>query len=148
VLVGCPSSGNGLRAALGHAVTMLEAGDPEHLARIYASADLFVSPDTGDGFGESVLVAQASGLPVVAIDGSGPGELIESGRSGCLVAPDPDTLGAAIRGLARRATLRERLVTGALLAARERTWERAMMDLAIAWERAVTAGAPEVTRAA
>lgn len=148
VLVGCDGAGSGLRSALGDGATILDPRDREQVARIYASADLFVCTETGDGFGETVLEAQASGLPVLAIEGSGAAELIESGRNGCIVAADPGTLGAAIRGLARRATLRERLVTGGLLAARERTWERALMDLAVRWERAITLGVAEVTRAA
>jgi glycosyltransferase involved in cell wall biosynthesis len=148
VLLGCGSEHTALSGALGATVTLLDITDPEQLAQVYASADLFVSPASADGFGEGVLEAQASGLPVVAIDGSGSGELVESGRSGCLVAPDADTLGDAIRCLARRATLRERLVTGGLLAARERTWERSLMELAIGWERAVSLVASEVTRAA
>jgi hypothetical protein len=148
VLVGCDRAGTGLSSALGDGATFLDARDQEQVARIYASADLFICAETGDGFGETVLEAQASGLPVLAIEGSGAAELIESGRNGCIVAADPGTLGAAIRGLARRATLRERLVTGGLLAARERTWERALIDLAIRWEHAITLGVAEVTRAA
>jgi len=137
--------------------------EDEVIPRLYASADLFVSVARDDGFGHTVLEAQTSGLPVLAIEGSGAGELIESGRSGCLIEPDADALGAAIRGLARRATLRERLITGALLAARERTWERSLLDLSNCWARARSASlaavapgatgvhaeaATEVTRAA
>jgi glycosyltransferase involved in cell wall biosynthesis len=137
-----------VRSVLGDAVTFLDGLDAESLSRVYASADLGVCPDAGEGFGDHVLQAQASGLPVLAIEGSGPGELIESGRSGCLVAPDPDALGAAIAGLARRATLRERLATGGLLAVRERTGEQALAGLAARWDRALGPAAAEVRHAA
>jgi glycosyltransferase involved in cell wall biosynthesis len=139
-----------LRSVLGQSLTMLEPAD-QQLAPIYASAELFVTVDDGDGFGRRVLEAQTSGLPVLALEGCGPAELIESGRNGCLVAADPNTLGAAIGGLARRATLRERLVTGGLLSARERTWERSLTALASCWDRALGASHArglEVTRAA
>jgi glycosyltransferase involved in cell wall biosynthesis len=150
VVTDCGHAAPRLRSALRGSLTLLEPAD-EQLAAIYASADLFVTVNAGDGFGTSVLEAQTSGLPVLALEGSGPAELIEPGRNGCVVAADPDTLGAAIGGLARRATLRERLVTGSLLSARERTWARSLTDLARCWDRALGAShAPghEVTRAA
>ena len=53
-----------------------------------------------DTFGNVVLEAQASGLPVVAVAAGGPAELIESGRSGLLCPPDPAVIGAAVARLA------------------------------------------------
>src|SRR3954469_23986101 len=46
------------------------------LARAYASADVFVFPSTTDTFGNVILEAQASGLPVVVSDSGGPKELV------------------------------------------------------------------------
>jgi glycosyltransferase involved in cell wall biosynthesis len=43
------------------------------LACVYASADALVFPSTTDTFGNVVLEAQASGLPVVVTDKGGPG---------------------------------------------------------------------------
>lgn len=98
------------------------AGDA--LARMYASADLFVYPGSIDGYGRAILEAQASGLPVLAATGSGACEQIESGRTGCLGEPDPLAMASAIRWLARRAAIRERLATGGLLAVRRRCGKR------------------------
>jgi phosphatidylinositol alpha 1,6-mannosyltransferase len=105
-----------------------------------------------------VLEAQASGLPVLAVDGSGASELIESGRSGCLVPSDPYALAGAIRGLARRGALQDRLATGGLLAVAQRSWERSLQQLASGYARALGreehegasggASPPEVARAA
>jgi glycosyltransferase involved in cell wall biosynthesis len=56
------------------------------LARIYASADVLVFPSTTDTFGNVVLEAQASGLPVVVTDAGGPRELMVPGETGLVVA--------------------------------------------------------------
>jgi glycosyltransferase involved in cell wall biosynthesis len=104
--------------------------DRDALAHALASADLLVCPRRSDGLGQPVLEAQASGLPVLAVDAGGPAELIEPGRSGCLAVPEPDVIAAAICGLARRGALRERLATGGLLAVREHTWKRSLARLA------------------
>ncbi|MFL6530851.1 MAG: glycosyltransferase, partial [Chthoniobacterales bacterium] len=49
----------------------------EDLAMAYASADLFVFPSTTDTFGNVIIEAQASGLPVIVSDAGGPQELVE-----------------------------------------------------------------------
>jgi glycosyltransferase involved in cell wall biosynthesis len=115
---------------LGSAATALGPLPPDRLAHVYASADLLLFADPSDLLAQPVLEAQASGLPVLAVEGGGASELIESGRSGCLVEPSVPALAAALAGLARRATLRERLVTGALIAIAELTWERSLEQLA------------------
>jgi glycosyltransferase involved in cell wall biosynthesis len=54
----------------------------EQLQRGYASADLFVFPSATDTFGNVVLEAQASGLPVIVSDEGGPHELMIDGETG------------------------------------------------------------------
>jgi len=58
------------------------------LARVYASADLLVFPSTTDTFGNVVLEAQASGLPVIVADRGGPCELMLDGITGLVVPGD------------------------------------------------------------
>ena len=78
------------------------------LAEVYASADIFVFPSRTDTFGNVLLEALASGLPVAAYPVTGPVDLIDSGVDGVL----DDDLGAAAlaalacdRGAARRKAL-------------------------------------------
>jgi len=72
----------------------------EELQRGYASADLFVFPSATDTFGNVVLEAQASGLPVIVSDAGGPRELMVEGETGAVFqAGSKDDLIAAIRRL-------------------------------------------------
>lgn len=133
-----------LRRRLGGAATFLGRTARDELARVYASADLLVFPNSGAAFGRVVLEAQASGLPVLAVDSGGGAELIQSGRSGCLAPVSAAAMAAAIHGLARRPPLRERLVTGGLAAVREHSWELSLLQLADIWD--VARGAAQAER--
>jgi glycosyltransferase involved in cell wall biosynthesis len=156
VLAGSGPRERALRSRLGPAATFLGWVAADALAQIYASADLFVytGPNTRiAGDARSILEAQASGLPVLATsDGGVP--LIESGRTGCVVEPEPEALASAIRWLARRAAIRERLATGGLLTVRRRSWRRSTEQLAGAYalalhrEPAAEPAASEHSRAA
>lgn len=117
-------------------------------AQLYASADLLLMPGRSDLHGQAIVEAQASGLPVLAVQEGAALELIESGRSGCLVPSGPFAFGEAIRWLARRATLRERLATGGLHAAREWTWQRSAAQLSAALEAALRQDHGPAVRAA
>jgi len=57
------------------------------LAAHYASADVFLFPSLSDTFGNVVLEALASGLPVVSFDVAAAAEHVRDGRSGRLVVP-------------------------------------------------------------
>ena len=72
----------------------------EQLQKGYASADLFVFPSATDTFGNVVLEAQASGLPVIVSDEGGPRELMIDGETGLVFrAGSKNGLAAAIRYL-------------------------------------------------
>jgi len=131
-----------LRSRLGDAATFLgwlEAGD---LARAYASADVFLFASSTDTFGQVILEAQASGLPVVAVAEGGPLSLIEDGETGRLAPPQPSALAEVLLDLIGDELQRERIRRAALTAVSGRTWEGSMEQLAAGYRSAL-----EVARA-
>jgi glycosyltransferase involved in cell wall biosynthesis len=69
----------------------------------------------------SILEAMAAGLPVVACDVGGVGELVADGETGLLVPPgDPARLSEALRRLLADPELRRRLGAAGRARARER----------------------------
>jgi glycosyltransferase involved in cell wall biosynthesis/predicted metal-dependent phosphoesterase TrpH len=120
----------------GHATFLGWLGGVE-LARVYASADIFLFPSATDTFGQVILEAQASGLPVVAVAAGGPLSLVEDRVSGLLSEPRADALAECVLELAGSPLLRRRLAAIALSAVRRRTWEGAMERLAEGYGRAL-----------
>lgn len=134
-----------LRERLGASATFLGWLEGQALARAYASADLFLFPSATDTFGQVVLEAQASGLPVVAVAEGGPLSLIEDRVSGLLCPAIPEALAAALLELADSPLLRERLARAGMAAVAERTWEGALERLGQSYQRVL---APPIRGAA
>jgi glycosyltransferase involved in cell wall biosynthesis/predicted metal-dependent phosphoesterase TrpH len=130
VLAGGGPEEEALRERLGDSATFLGWLEGEQLARVYASADLFLFTSCTDTFGQVVLEAQASGLPVVAVRRGGAATLIESGETGLLAVPKPEPLADALLSIAGSPLLAERLRRGGLAAVQSRTWEASMQQLA------------------
>ncbi len=126
-----------LRERLGRHATFLGWLRGEELARVYASADLFLFPSRTDTFGQVVVEAQASGLPVVAVAEGGPLSLIEHGETGLLAAPDPEALAAELVSLARDSLACGRIRRAALAAVQGRTWRASLEQLAAGYARAL-----------
>ncbi len=83
-------------------------------------------PSMTDTFGNVVIEAQASGLPVIVSDQKGPQELIENGVTGLITRGlDADDVAAAIEKLARDPALRERIGEAARRAVESRSWATA-----------------------
>jgi glycosyltransferase involved in cell wall biosynthesis/predicted metal-dependent phosphoesterase TrpH len=132
-----------LRARLGEHATFLGWLSGDALARAYASADAFLFASSTETFGQVVLEAQASGLPVVAVDRGGPACLIEHGETGLLAAPDVNALADAVVSVTGTPLLAERISRGALAAVRGRSWEAALDRLAAAYRTALSAHADQ-----
>ncbi|MUM77481.1 glycosyltransferase [Pseudodesulfovibrio sp. F-1] len=85
------------RLLRGSPVTFTGTLKGEALAQAYASSDVFVFPSATDTFGNVVLEAQASGLPVIVTDKGGPCENVLPNETGLVVpAGDPDALLRAV----------------------------------------------------
>jgi len=65
-------------------VNFLGVLDQQELARVYASADVFVFPSRTDTFGLVLLEAMACGLPVAAYPVTGPLDVIGDSRAGVM----------------------------------------------------------------
>ena len=151
VLVGIGPLEQELRARAGSCPRQHVLGyvsEPAELARLYASADLFLAPGPFETFGLSVLEAMASGLPVVAAGSGGAAELARQTTAGLTFRPgDADdfmrqvclALCNDLRGLGRLA--RE-------LAAGRYSWDRTFGSMVEAYEglidgnRSAVGGAP------
>lgn len=82
-------------------------GFVEDMDRFYGSISLFVLPSRFEGMPNVLLEAMAAGVPVVAADVSGVGELVADGRTGRLVpAEDVPRLAEAVAELLDDETLR------------------------------------------
>jgi glycosyltransferase involved in cell wall biosynthesis len=96
------------------------------LATAYASADVFTFPSTTDTFGNVVIEAQASGVPVVVSDSGGPKELVEDNENGLITkSHDVDDFTRAVRTLVVDPTLRKRMSVYARKSVVARSWPSA-----------------------
>lgn len=77
-------------------------GERNDVPEILRGLDCFVLPSLAEGISNTILEAMASGLPVIATDVGGNGELIKAGRSGELVpVGDVEAMANSIVGYAR-----------------------------------------------
>ena len=124
-LVGHGPYSEALAAALPNAVFLgYLTGEP--LATAYASADIFVFPSTTDTFGNVVIEAQASGLPVIVSDLGGPKELVEDGVNGLVTkSHDVEDVARAITLLVGDQNMRARMGEKARQSVVDRSWPEA-----------------------
>ncbi|MFP4475146.1 MAG: glycosyltransferase [Desulfatibacillaceae bacterium] len=104
----------------------------DELACAYASSDLFLFPSTTDTFGNAVLEAQASGVPVVVTDKGGPQENLIPDRTGFVVpAADADAFASVVLKVADDPDGLEKMRFHARGYMRENSFEATYMRL---WE--------------
>ena len=120
----------------------------EDLATAYASGDVFVFPGENETFGNVVLEAQASGMPVLAARAGGPIDHVFDGRNGFLFEPGNSThLINRLHPVMDDVGYRRRLADGALNYARSQTWSMIMDSLFEKYEWLVSENPLRVRRA-
>ncbi len=123
------------------------------LAQAYASADVFAFPSLTETFGQAVMEAMASGLPVVGYDAEGVRDSVRHDETG-LLAPARDTVRftAYLRSLLASPAWRLQLGRRARLHAERHSWDAVMAQLSDVYtemyEQAVTGAGGELSPAA
>ena len=101
----------------------------EELTAAYASCDLFAFPSGTDTFGNVVLEAQASGLPVIVTDSGGPQENVIDGKTGLIVrAGEVGGLREALDALLGDSLRRKEMGRAARKYVETRSYEQAFED--------------------
>ncbi|WP_416865286.1 MAG: glycosyltransferase family 4 protein [Imperialibacter sp.] len=96
----------------------------EALSKVFASADVFVFPSVTETFGNVILEAMASGLPVVAARAGGPADIIEDGVTGFLAEPgNTKEMYDRIKALLADDELHARIREKAIYYASQQNWD-------------------------
>ena len=99
------------------------------LSEFYASADVFMFPSATDTFGNVILEAMASGLPVVGADVGPTRELLSNTRGLTFPQGNAEMFGDQVLSLVLDRARRVVLAREALAFARTRTWDAIFDEL-------------------
>jgi glycosyltransferase involved in cell wall biosynthesis len=102
------------------------------------ASDVVVLPSVREQFGQVLVEGMACGLPAIAVDAHGPGEIVSQGETGWLVEPDDrDGLAAALVEAVNRPEERRRRGAQAREVALERySWPALAEEVAAVYEAA------------
>lgn len=106
----------------------------EQLAQAYANMDLFVFPSETDTFGNVVLEALSSGVPVIVKSGGGPKFLVEDGRTGFVARSDDEFIARVEAALDYSVDLSPMQPAARAYASRH-SWDTVFMTLFAAYDK-------------
>ena len=102
----------------------------QELAAAFAAGDLFVFTGDKETFGNVVVEAMASGLPVVAPNSGGVTDLVLEGHNGLLYDPSfPETLVDSVVTMLKSPHLLKKFGANGRALAEQRTWEITLNEL-------------------
>jgi len=111
--------------ALENRVAVLGTVSPQHLATLYAEADVFALASHFEGYGMAYAEAVTHGLPVIGTTGGAIPDTVPSDASLLIPPGDMPALAKALRRVIGDSDLRQRLTDGARAAAPQfPTWRQ------------------------
>lgn len=129
VVVGEGSGGEKLKEKMPNAL-FLGKQTGEALSVAFASCDIFMFPSITETFGNVVLEALSSGLPVVTAQAGGPKDIVEDGVTGYHVTPkEPEEFYEKVNHLLKDKEEYERLKKNAVAYAETQTWANVCGEL-------------------
>lgn len=110
----------------------------EELSEIYASSDIFVFPSSTETFGNVVLEAMASGIPVIGADAGGVKNIIRHRVNGLKFKPkDSEGLYLMMEELIEKRELREKIKEAGIESVRSRSWDKVFNGLISNYEEII-----------
>jgi glycosyltransferase involved in cell wall biosynthesis len=150
LLVGDGPSRPALEQRLGSIAHFAGYLQGDALADHYAASDIFAFSSLTETFGNVVLEAMASGLPVVALRAGGVGESVHSGTTGILVDPSepPASFASALVRLIEHPEQRMAMALAARDYAVSQSWDAIMGGLRERYQRVIDERARTLTASA
>ena len=150
LLVGDGPSRPALEQRLGSIAHFAGYLQGDALSDHYAASDIFAFSSLTETFGNVVLEAMASGLPVVALRAGGVGESVQSGTTGILVEPSepPASFASAVLRLVEHPEQRAAMASAAREYALSQSWDAIMGGLRERYQRVIDDRARMLTASA
>jgi glycosyltransferase involved in cell wall biosynthesis len=149
LLVGDGPSRPALEKRMGSFARFAGYRQGEDLADHYAASDIFAFSSLTETFGNVVLEAMASGLPVVALRAGGVGETVQPEATGVLIDPaePPASMASALIRLIDRPRERGALAATARTYAESQSWDAIMRGLRQRYESVIDQNAARASDA-
>lgn len=111
----------------------------ENLAQAYASGDLFVFTGAEETYGNVVVEAMASGLPVIAPNSGGVVDLVDNGKTGLQYPSEsPERLFKAVKKLANDPALLKQMGKAGYKKAQTQSWQNSFDTLFAQYDKALS----------